>query len=45
MYTEPQMLDALDRLTRVYLESYPDDREGLDRFVRWIYAQYGYKYE
>jgi len=28
----------------VYLESYPDDRKGLERFLRWAHLQYGYQY-
>ena len=44
MYTEPQLFETLARLVRVYVESYPDDREGLERFLRWAHAQYGYVY-
>ena len=43
-YTEPQMFETVGRLARIYLESYPDDREGLERFLRWAYTQYGYNY-
>jgi hypothetical protein len=43
-YTEPQMFDELNRMVRIYLESYPDDREGLERFLRWAHIQYGYWY-
>ena len=28
-YTEPEIFEIINRLARVYLESYPDDREGL----------------
>ena len=43
-YTEPEIFEIVNRLTRVYLESYPNDREDLERFLRWAHAQYGYKY-
>lgn len=43
-YSEPEMFEALRRLVRIYLESYPNDREELERFLRWTYAQYGYSY-
>ena len=42
MYTEPQVFETLNRLVRIYLESYPDDRQGLERFLNWAYSQYGY---
>jgi len=42
MYTEPQMLETVQRLIRIYLESYPNDREGLARFQQWLFTQYGY---
>ena len=44
MYTEPQVFEMLDRMVRIYLESYPEDRAGLERFLRWAYTQYGYTY-
>jgi hypothetical protein len=43
-YTEPQIIETLNRLKRIYLESYPDDKEELERFLRWVHAQYGYTY-
>ena len=43
-YTEPEIFEIVNRLSRVYLESYPNDSEGLERFLRWAHAQYGYKY-
>jgi len=43
-YSEPQMFETFDRLVRIYLESYPDDRQQLERFLRWAHLQYGYKY-
>ena len=44
-YTEPEVFEIINRLSRIYLESYPDDREGLERFLRWAYLQYGYAYD
>ena len=44
MYTEPQVFEMLDRMVRIYLESYPEDRAGLERFLRWAHTQYGYTY-
>ena len=35
---------TINRLARLYLESYPDDRDGLERFLRWAHVQYGYQY-
>lgn len=43
-YTEPQMFEMLDRMVRIYLESWPEDREALERFLRWAHSQYGYEY-
>ena len=43
-YTEPQLFETFNRLVKIYLESYPEDREGLERFLRWAHTQYGYKY-
>lgn len=43
-YTEPQLIETLNRLIKIYLENYPDDKEDLERFCRWVYAQYGYTY-
>jgi hypothetical protein len=44
MYTEPEMIDTVNRLIQIYLESYPDDRESLERFQQWMHAQYGYQH-
>jgi hypothetical protein len=43
-YTEPEMFENLNRLVKFYLESWPDDREQLERFLRWAHNQYGYVY-
>lgn len=44
-YTEPQVFEIISRLAKIYLESYPDDRMGLERFLRWAHTQYGYQYQ
>ena len=44
MYTEPQVFAMLNRMVKIYLESYPDDQEGLERFLRWAHNQYGYNF-
>jgi hypothetical protein len=44
MYTEAQTFEMLNRMIRIYLESYPDDQEQLDRFLRLAHSQYGYQY-
>ena len=41
---EPQIFEIVNRLAMIYLESYPEDQEGLERFLRWAHSQYGYKY-
>ena len=43
-YTEPEIYEIVNRLAKIYLESYPEDQEGLERFLRWAYSQCGYKY-
>ena len=43
-YTEPEIFEIINRLAKIYLESYPEDTEGLERFLRWAHSQYGYKY-
>lgn len=43
-YTETEVFEMMRRLTRIYLESYPEDREGLERFLRWAHTQYGYEH-
>jgi hypothetical protein len=44
-YTEPQLFEIFTRLATIYLESYPNDQESIERFLRWAYLQYGYRYE
>lgn len=43
-YTEPEIFEIINRLARIYIESYPNDRDSLDRFLRWAHTQYGYQY-
>ena len=44
MYTESELVQAIDRLSKIFLESYPENSEQIETFVRWIDAQYGYQY-
>ena len=44
-YTEPEMFQVFNRLIRIYLESYPDDKESLTRFMQWSFSQYGYDFK
>jgi len=39
------MFDIVTRLAKIYSESYPQDKEGLERFLRWAHTQYGYEYK
>jgi len=43
-YSETEMFEALRRMVRIYSESFPDDREGLERFLKWAHTQFGYTY-
>jgi hypothetical protein len=43
-YSEPEVFEIINRLSRIYLESFPDDKDSLERFLRWAHLQYGYKY-
>lgn len=44
-YTEPDLIETFERLAKLYAESYPNDREAVERFMRWAHAQYGYEYK
>jgi hypothetical protein len=44
MYTEPEVIQTIDRLAKIFLESYPDNKQSIDLFIRWIYSQYGYQF-
>lgn len=43
-YSEPELFQTFNRLARIYLESYPEDKEAVERFMRWAHNQYGYVY-
>jgi hypothetical protein len=43
MYKEPEMIQLVRRMIALYLESYPDDREQLERFQRWVLKAWGYE--
>lgn len=42
-YTEPELIDLMKRMMVIYLESYPDDKEVLQRFQTWVLRQWGYR--
>lgn len=42
-YTEQQLIELMKRMVAIYIESYPDDAEELQRFQRWVMQQWGYK--
>jgi hypothetical protein len=44
MYTEPESIHNINRLSKIFLESYPENKDQIELFVRWIYSQYGYQY-
>ena len=44
-YTESEMMETLRRVSKMYLESYPEDRDELERFLRWVHSQYGYVFK
>lgn len=43
-FTEQQTFDLIRRLQRIYLESFPEDKESVEKFVRWAHRQFGYEY-
>jgi len=43
MFKETDLIALIKRMANIYLESYPDDREAIERFVRWVLQQWGYK--
>jgi hypothetical protein len=43
-YSETELFQTFMRLANIYLESYPDDRASVERFMRWAHHQYGYMY-
>ena len=42
MFKEPELIGLIKRMIAMYLESYPDDREQLERFQRWVLKAWGY---
>lgn len=43
MYKEPELIKLIKRMIALYLESYPDDKEQLERFQRWVLKAWGYQ--
>lgn len=43
MYKEPELIKLIKRMIAMYLESYPDDKEQLERFQRWVLKAWGYQ--
>ena len=43
MFKEPELIQLIKRMIAMYLESYPDDREQLERFQRWVLNAWGYE--
>ena len=43
MFKEPELIQLIRRMVALYLESYPDDREQLERFQRWVLKAWGYE--
>jgi hypothetical protein len=43
MYKEPELIKLVKRMIALYLESYPDDKEQLERFQRWVLKAWGYE--
>jgi hypothetical protein len=43
MFKEPELIKLIKRMIALYLESYPDDRESLERFQRWVLKAWGYE--
>jgi hypothetical protein len=43
MFKEPELIQLIQRMVALYLESYPDDREQVERFQRWILKAWGYE--
>ena len=42
MFKEPELINLIRRMIAMYLESYPEDKEQLDRFQRWVLNAWGY---
>jgi len=44
-YTEKEMIETISRLASIYSKSSPDEQQTMERFVEWVYSQYGYVHE
>ena len=42
-YSEPELIESMKRMIAIYLESYPNDRESIERFMRWTLKAWGYE--
>ena len=42
-YNEPELIQLIRRMIALYLESYPEDREQLERFRHWVLKAWGYE--
>ena len=43
MFKEPELIGLIRRMINIYLESYPNDREQLERFLQWVLKAWGYE--
>jgi len=43
MFKEPELINLIKRMIAMYSESYPEDKEQLERFQRWVLNAWGYK--
>jgi hypothetical protein len=42
-YTEPELIQTVVRMVKLYAESYPQDQPSVERFLSWVMAQWGYR--
>lgn len=42
-YSETELINLMKRMIAIYVESYPNDKEALERFQRWMLQQWGYR--
>ena len=43
MFKEPELINLFKRMASFYIESYPNDKESVERFLRWVLKQWGYQ--
>jgi hypothetical protein len=43
MFKETDLINLIKRMVSIYLESYPEDKEPVERFLRWVLQQWGYR--